>query len=455
MHAKLSILALAAAASVQEVCAGPIHRHKHPKKDIVYAYTDVVVVTEWVTHTVIAGHQPTEAPVVESPSIVAAPVEAPAVESSPSADPTSENPLPPSSTSAEAPAPETPAPESSPAESPAPESTPAESSPAPSSSEIPPSPSSSEAPPPSTTSSEAAPPTTSSEATPAETQTPADPAPPASTEAPVLSLSAVLSLSVVPSSSAASSSSAAAVPSSSAASTVSKRGAAYNDPNLVSALVGQTDKISWAYNWGSDSGGLQAKISYYPMLWSPASDHSSNWDEKAEAAIASGSDSFLSFNEPDISSQANLSPQDAATAHKQFMNKYAGRVKISSPAISSSDSSGMGIDWLNQFFDACDGQCQVDFCAAHWYGPGGDDGASLFLDHIKKVYDACQGKPVWVTEFAATDGDIDQFMTSVTQGLDSDEFSFVEKYSYFMVNEGSLMSSATDLSSFGKIFAGI
>ncbi|KAF3070505.1 Alkali-sensitive linkage protein 1 [Daldinia childiae] len=440
MHAKLSILALAAAASVQEVCAGPIHRHKHPKKEIVYAYTDVVVVTEWVTHTVVAGHKPTEAPDFESPPIVEAPAEAPSVESPAPAVPTSENPPPPSSTSAEAPAPETPAPEnpppeSSPVESPAPESPPAESPPAPSpsSENPPPPPSSSEAPPPPTSSEAPPPPPPETQAPPpppASTSPPAEPAPPASTEAP-------------------------APPPPAPAPAASKRGAAYNDPNLVSAMVGQTDKISWAYNWGSDSGGLQAKIAYYPMLWSPAPDHSNNWDEKAEAAIASGSDSFLSFNEPDIPSQANMSPQDAANGHKQFMNKYAGRVKISSPAISSSENPGMGIDWLNQFFNACGGQCQVDFCAAHWYGPGGDDGANLFLDHIKKVHDACQGKPVWVTEFAATDGDIDQFMRSVTQGLDSDEFGFVEKYSYFMVNQGSLMSSPTDLSSFGRIFAGI
>ncbi|KAI1471591.1 glycosyl hydrolase catalytic core-domain-containing protein [Daldinia caldariorum] len=369
MHAKLSILALAAVASVQEVCAGPVHRHKHPQKDVVYQYADVVVVTEWVTHTVTAGLDPTPppAPVVEAPADPSPP---PPVSSAPPAPPPAES-------------------------SAAPPPPPAESSAAP-------------APPPAESSAAPPPP-------PAES-----PAPPPPPPAPV-----------------------------------SKRGAAYNDPRLVEAMVSQTDKITWAYNWGSDSGGLQAKIAFYPMLWSPAPDHSGNWDEKAEAAIAAGSNSLLSFNEPDIPSQANMSPLDAANGHKQYMNKYAGRAKISAPAISSSQSPGMGIEWLKNFFDACGGQCQVDFCAAHWYGPGGDDGASLFLDHIKNVHDACQGKPVWVTEFAAESGDVDQFMRRVTEGLDSDEFSFVEKYSYFMVNQGSLMSSPTQLSSFGKIFAGI
>ncbi|KAI1480357.1 glycosyl hydrolase catalytic core-domain-containing protein [Daldinia eschscholtzii] len=408
MHAKLSVLALAAAASVQEVCAGPIHRHKHPKKEIVYAHTDVVVVTEWVTHTVIAGHEPTEAPapIVEAP-VVEAPVEAPAVET-----PAPENPPPPPE-DPPAPSPTSEAPPPPPPESEAPPPPPPESE-AP-----PPPPPETEAPPPPPPETEAPPPP------PAETPPPPpppaeEPAPPPPPPAPA-----------------------------------SKRGAAYNDPNLVAAMVSQTDKITWAYNWASDSGGLQANIAFYPMLWSPAPDHSNNWDEKAEAAIAAGSDSLLSFNEPDIPSQANMSPQDAANGHKQFMNKYAGRAKISAPAISSSQSPGMGIDWLNQFFDACGGQCQVDFCAAHWYGPGGDEGANLFLDHIKNVHDACQGKPVWVTEFAAESGDIDQFMRAVTAGLDSEEFGFVEKYSYFMVNQGSLMSSPTELSSFGRIFAGI
>ncbi|KAJ2984386.1 hypothetical protein NUW58_g6087 [Xylaria curta] len=191
------------------------------------------------------------------------------------------------------------------------------------------------------------------------------------------------------------------------------------------------------------------------MLWSPAPDHSNNWDRLASAAIAKGSDALLSFNEPDIASQANMSPQDAAAGHIKYMNPYASKARISAPAISSSQNANQGIDWLKQFFNACNGQCHFDFCAAHWYGPGGVEGANLFLSHLKDVNKACDGKPVWVTEFAAESGSIDDFMTTIVSKLESAEFSFVEKYSYFWASVGSLFSSRTELASFGKIYAGL
>ncbi|KAI0378261.1 glycoside hydrolase family 128 protein [Hypomontagnella monticulosa] len=412
MYTKISLLALCAAASISEVAAGTIHRHQHPKREIVWAETDTFVVTEYVTMTVTAG---------QNPAAAAAPTQASKAKGEGIKAPSHSSA---SSSSAVVVA----------------------------------------SPPVAVVNPPASKPTTlATSVKPASTPVVETPA----IKAPVTLSSVVKSLptqtpSVASPAASKSSSKAAASPSASASSApvpvkaaTSKRGAAYNDPTLVTALLGLSNKISWAYNWGSDSGGLTANVDYYPMLWSPAPDHSNNWDQKAEAAIAKGSNCLLSFNEPDIASQANMSPQSAASGHIQYMNKYAGKARISAPAISSSQNAGQGIDWLNQFFTACDGKCQVDFCAAHWYGPGGTAGAQLFLDHVKNVHTACQNKNVWVTEFAAESGDIDGFMSAVTKALDSDEYSFVEKYSYFMLNQGSLMSSATTLSSFGKIFAGV
>ncbi|KAI2631933.1 glycoside hydrolase family 128 protein [Hypoxylon sp. NC1633] len=445
MYFKFSILALCAAASVTKVTAASLHRHMHPKREIIWAATDTVVITDYVTVTVTAGEEAPTAQVqaaAEAAQTTSAVVKGqeigeggqyhhsgqfvPAVSSTTSsstsvvesttstiegASPTTEAAEPTyavaSPTTLLTSVKTTPVVET-PTTIPAVEST------------------STESPSTEATSPETTPvvlyPTTTAQA-PATTPTTAPAAP--STTAP------------------------------STGSGSSKRGAAYNDPTLVSALLGLTNKISWAYNWGSDSSGLKADVAYYPMLWSPASEHSSNWDTKAEAAIASGSDCLLSFNEPDIGTQANLSPDVAAAGHIQYMNKYAGKARISSPAISSSESPNQGVDWLNKFFAACDGKCQVDFCTAHWYGPGGPDGAKAFLDHVEAVHTACENKNVWVTEFAAESGDVDTFMQIVTQKLDSDEFSYVEKYSYFMLSASSLMTSATTLSSFGKIFAGI
>ncbi|KAI1397806.1 glycoside hydrolase family 128 protein [Hypoxylon fuscum] len=427
MYSKLSIIALCAAASVQ---AASLHRHLHPKREMVWAATDTYVVTEYVTVTVTPGEEvataeavPTSSPQVKGQDIGGPQYSQHSVPAVASVESSSTS-IVESTTSTVAPASPT---------IPAAAATYPASSPTTMITAVKPSAPVVESPVPTSTveSSAVAAPVEQYPTTEAQT----------SAEAATTSTYAATS----PTSSAAASTGSA----------TGKRGAAYNDASLVSTVLGLSAKISWAYNWGSDSGNLNADIPYYPMLWSPATDHSSDWDSKAEAAISKGSDHFLSFNEPDINTQANMLPADAATGHIKFMNPYAGRVKISSPAISSSEDSGKGIDWLTQFFTACDGKCQVDFCAAHWYGPGGNDGASLFLDHLTKVHTACDNKPVWVTEFQAISGDVDTFMKTIVDKLESDEYSFVEKYSYFMLSEGNLLSSPTTLSSFGKIFAGV
>ncbi|KAI1340120.1 glycosyl hydrolase catalytic core-domain-containing protein [Xylariaceae sp. FL0016] len=394
MYNKASFVALCAAAAVNEVAAGSVHhRHMHPKRDVVYAETDTVIVTDWVTVTA-GDEQPTAAAVAGTGAKAV------------------------TSQFSEA------------------EATTAASS----------------------ATYEAADYTVSTTSIPAST--------PAAVEEPSVSPTTLMT-SVVQSSatqalttqlqypSTTSSSAAAASSTVAASSSGGQRGAAYNDAALVEALLTLGSDLSWAYNWGSTSSGLSDQITYYPMLWSAASDHSSDWNENAQAAIDAGSDCLLSFNEPDNSGQANMTPEDAATQHISFMNPFADKARISSPAITSSENSGEGIDWLNSFFDACAGNCQVDFCAAHWYGPGGTDGANTFLAHVKAVHEACDNKPVWMTEFATTSGDTDEFMSAVVEAFGTDEYSFVEKYSYFMVSVGSLMESATSLSTYGKIFAGL
>ncbi|KAI1093791.1 glycoside hydrolase family 128 protein [Rostrohypoxylon terebratum] len=400
MLSKATILALCAAASVKEVAAGPFHRHVHPKRAIVWAETDTVIVTDYVTRTVTEGE---EGPTIAIPTSSSVKVEA---ESEPT----------PSAVSSTSPL-----------------STPS------------------------------VPTTVVTLVKPSSTSTPVVEIPTTSSTAaasPIVhdaasTTSAQPTIEAVASTtSSAAEAESSVTTSTSSSSSTGKRGAAYNDASLVSTVLGLGGKLTWAYNWTPDPNGLEESVMFYPMLWSTASDHSTGWDDKAKAAIDRGSTAFLSFNEPDISSQANMSPSEAADGHKQYFAKYAGKVKISSPAISSSESEGQGISWLTQFFTACAGGCQVDFCAAHWYGPGGTDGATQFLDHITKVHEACENKNVWVTEFAAQSGDVNTFMKTVVDKLESDEYSFVEKYSYFWLSEGSLMNTTTTLSDFGEIFAG-
>ncbi|KAK8039199.1 hypothetical protein PG993_007610 [Apiospora rasikravindrae] len=233
-----------------------------------------------------------------------------------------------------------------------------------------------------------------------------------------------------------------------------KRGLAYNDAKLVSNICSSSNKFSWAYNWGSHSDGLEAPVTYIPTLWGPQPEHSNGWSENAQKAISAGADYLMSFNECDNAGQCNMDPASAAAAHKSFMQPFVGKAKILAPSITSSESVGQGISWLKSFMQACGSDCPMDACNAHWYGPGGVDGAELFLKHLKAVNTACGKDKVWVTEFAATSGDVDAFMSHALTELDTkSDYDFVEKYSYFYLAQGSLMQSSSALSTFGNIYA--
>lgn len=235
-----------------------------------------------------------------------------------------------------------------------------------------------------------------------------------------------------------------------------KRGAAYNTASLISPLLGDGTKLSWAYNWGSSSDGLSdvsSSLEYVPMLWGTGSDHTSYWESNAQAAIDDGSTHLVSFNEPDNSGQANLTPAEAATGHQTYMNQFASKAKIGAPAITNSNIEGESTSWLSAWIDACGGSCSYDFCPAHWYNTI-DAGADDLLSFVKTVYDTC-GKPVWITEFEPTDGTDEQkaaFLATVQEAFDSDDYSYVERYSYFMVSDGNLVSGGS-ASTFGNTFA--
>ena len=74
------------------------------------------------------------------------------------------------------------------------------------------------------------------------------------------------------------------------ATTVRKRGFAYNDASLTHFFNGF--KVSWTYNWYSApidstshlSGTLNLSQTFVPMLWSVTSDLTSVWAANAQAA---------------------------------------------------------------------------------------------------------------------------------------------------------------------------
>ena len=212
--------------------------------------------------------------------------------------------------------------------------------------------------------------------------------------------------------------------------------------------------MAWAYNWASSPGGtIGSGLDYVPMLWGAKS--VGTWQNDATKAVAAGAKYLLSFNEPDLAAQANMSPSDAAAAHIKNMNPFSGQAKIGSPAVTNGggNSPPMGTVWLQQFFDACAGKCKVDFVTFHWYESATN--TQYFKNHAQDIINVATKNgvnKVWLTEFGASGSDtqVASFLGDVLPWLDGK--LEVERYAYFMCNNGILLSGGQP-STIGKAYA--
>lgn len=113
-------------------------------------------------------------------------------------------------------------------------------------------------------------------------------------------------------------------------------------------------------------------------------------------------------------------------------------------------AAGMGLGWLTNFLQACeDLGCAVDFVAIHWYDSASN--IEYFKEHITQEYAPGGRRPLWITEFGASGSATDQqeFLEAVIPWLDAQ--GFVERYAYFMVSNGSLISG-NSVSALGYTF---
>ncbi|KAJ5924099.1 hypothetical protein N7466_008286 [Penicillium verhagenii] len=216
--------------------------------------------------------------------------------------------------------------------------------------------------------------------------------------------------------------------------TSTKRGAAYNEATLVSALTSSSSVVSWAYNWGSTiDGDLPSGVEYVPMLW--GIDDVDTWAAAVSTALADGSTHLMGFNEPDSSSQADISYSDAATYYKEYLTAYSSDFTLVSPAVTSSTTTGEGLSWLASFLEECT-SCDISAIAVHWYG-GDISEFKTFVTEAISTASTYSISEVWVTEFgldtdesAITDlATAATFVTEASTWLE--EQSEVARYSFF------------------------
>ncbi|KAF8582541.1 glycoside hydrolase family 128 protein [Ramaria rubella] len=249
----------------------------------------------------------------------------------------------------------------------------------------------------------------------------------------------------------------------------SKRGLDWADganPQDMKKFNG-TSVVTWAYNWSPTPVDLTTSgLEFVPMQWNGAGIQNLS----AEVSNLRAKE-ILAFNEPDMPSQSNISPTDAAMLWQQYIQpiKQNG-VRLGAPAVTNADT---GRTWLEQFFAACTG-CEVDFIPLHWYG----DDVSLWIyhpPHCGQSSEACRqigtfydyiysmngefALPIWVTEFASTSTDdaaVEDFMNQTITFMDT--LDFVERYSWFGAfrqdgtNHYAMLDASGNLNALGEIY---
>lgn len=220
-----------------------------------------------------------------------------------------------------------------------------------------------------------------------------------------------------------------------------KRGAAYNNASTVSALRGATP-ATWAYSWSIfDNGVLPDGVEFVPMVWGPQTQD--EWRLAIERALDTGSRHLLGFNEPDLSSQASLSPDDAARHYRQLLTPFSDQATLVSPAVTNGNGPALGLNWMQSFLRQCAG-CNISALAVHWYG----DTATDFKRYVTQALGLAGQyglQSVWVTEFALNSDLRDQrsspasekFLQEVLPWLDAE--AGVGRYAYFMCGEDYLV----------------
>jgi len=223
------------------------------------------------------------------------------------------------------------------------------------------------------------------------------------------------------------------------AATSSKRGLVYIPPVPakyaadVDYFVNASSDLTWYYNYHDTPTASisNTKLSFVPMLWGAnVSFPGTGFYNSVKSQLDAGANitTVLAFNEPDgcDSGGSCLDAQLAATvwiAQIEPLKKLG--IKVGSPAVTGANN---GFKWMANWFAACNGGCNPDFIAAHWYGDF--QGMTSHLGQINATYPNISG--IWVTEMALSNSSYaatEEYYNQTIPWLD--KLSWVQRYSWF------------------------
>jgi hypothetical protein len=180
--------------------------------------------------------------------------------------------------------------------------------------------------------------------------------------------------------------------------TTARPAAAITAPWRGAAMVGlpedcsdvQALSLSWYHDW-STNPYCSTDVDFVPMVWGDWCPGTTDCSVVPARLAASGAKELLGFNEPDSTSQSNVSVPRALDLWSYLQSTG---LRLGSPAVTD-DSAGHA--WLDAFMTGARQRgLRVDFITLHWYGSC-TNGTQLtnYLSTMSKY-----GLPIWLTEFS-------------------------------------------------------
>ncbi|KAL8730789.1 MAG: hypothetical protein Q9166_003859 [cf. Caloplaca sp. 2 TL-2023] len=178
------------------------------------------------------------------------------------------------------------------------------------------------------------------------------------------------STSVVPTSSSSTLQLSGRFPTSGKAYAGGKRGLVYDyNSKDYSKFFKDSKKIAFGSDWGlkrSPAPGVTFDQGpFVPTIRVDGNLKNDDWSGAVKALISSGTQMIFASNEPDHKDQANLTPSQAATVYKNFVQPFKGQVTLASPAVTNGGGA-TGLGFLENFVGQC-ADCHFDIINVHHY----------------------------------------------------------------------------------------
>jgi RNA polymerase sigma factor (sigma-70 family) len=198
---------------------------------------------------------------------------------------------------------------------------------------------------------------------------------------------------------------------------------AWNFAGATAALA--QSRASWYFTWGTTPNGITSPpgVAFVPDIWGHASVTPAALSQATQAGRY-----LLTFNEPDSSSQANMTVAQALADWPQL---EATGMLLGSPAVQ--DDAATPGSWLDEFMAGAKARgYRVDFIVVHWYAQGFDPAASVseLQAYLQAIYQRYH-LPIWLTEFGMV-----KFGSPTTYPADAQQSAFLTGAAAMMAGLG-------------------